>query len=158
MPRETLGVQQRFWTHVVKEPAGLTCFVWISALADDGYPRFWLPPNRVVRPHRWIYEQVTGVTLTPDDVIEHAVCDNPLCVRYTGDPRTDHLIRSTQAENAARMGAKGRGGGRKKWGVDRQAFAARSRRLRDAIRDGASAEEVALIIARGISPDAPTLF
>lgn len=148
----------RFHSKFLKEPAGLTCWVWTKALADDGYGRFWIGPGWVVRPHRFAYEIHANTTLHPDQVIEHRVCDNPLCVRYAGDPATDHLVLSTQADNAAQMGSKGRGGGRKKYGVDRAQFAARSRRLRDAILTGASPEEVALIIATKDQPGEPTLF
>lgn len=148
----------RFWSKVIREPAGLTCWVWCSAIADDGYGRYWVAPGRVVRPNRFAYEIATGTTLRPDQVVEHKHCDNPICVRYVGDPATDHLLLSTQADNVARMAAKGRGGGRKKWGVDRATFAARSRRLRDAILTGASAEEVALILATNDHPGHATLF
>jgi hypothetical protein len=147
----------RFWSYVVREPAGLSCWIWTGAVADDGYGRFWLGQT-VVRPHRFAWLIATGEQLDPGEVIEHVACDNPICVRVEGNPATDHLERSTQAANAARMGRKGRGGGRNHWrGIDRATFAEQSHRLRDAIRDNRSADEVARIIS-GETNTQPGLF
>jgi hypothetical protein len=42
-------------------------------------------------------------------VIEHVVCDNPVCVQAHPDPQVGHIWPSTQSENLHRMQAKGRG-------------------------------------------------
>lgn len=132
----------RFWGRVVRGPSDRSCWIWTGAIADDAYGRFWVNihgKGRVLRPHRFAYIAATGEHLTEHDVIEHLVCDNPICVRFDGT-ELDHLARSTQAANLARMGQRGRGGGDPltyRWrSTDRASLAARSRRLRDAVRDG----------------------
>lgn len=47
--------------------------------------------ERVVRPHRYAAALVLGLTLSPSDVVEHEVCDNPVCVRAEPDPVTGHV-------------------------------------------------------------------
>lgn len=42
--------------------------------------------------HRYVYEQETGIDLTPDILIRHT-CDNPPCVNI------DHLIEGTDLDN-----------------------------------------------------------
>lgn len=138
----------RFWSHVVKGPNERDCWIWTGAISDDGYGRFWLGAEhrpRVMRPSRYVYELVTGERLTSAQVVEHETCDNPICVRFAGEPG-DHLLKSTQAANLARMGERQRGGGH--WmayrfrSSDRASLAARSRRLRDAVKDGWDVERI----------------
>jgi hypothetical protein len=139
---------ERFWSYVVRGPHERDCWIWTGAIADDGYGRFWVSaqPSRVVAPHRFVVELVTGRPLDEGQIVEHAVCDNPICVRFAAThqdqvaPDADHLMVSTQAANLARMGRLGRGGGAwstYRWrSTDRASLAARSRRLRDAVRGG----------------------
>lgn len=147
---------ERFLSHVVKGPAAGDCWLWVGAIADDGYGRFWLD-GRTLRPHRYVVDLVTPGVLTAESVVEH-LCDNPICVRYAGDPSSDHLAVSTQAANLARMAALGRGGGssamRRFRGLDRRAQAERSRRLRDAAREGWNREAINAALAG----DQPGLF
>jgi hypothetical protein len=45
----------RFWRHVVKGPGERDCWIWVGAIGDDGYGRFWTTRDgraRVLRPHR----------------------------------------------------------------------------------------------------------
>jgi hypothetical protein len=127
---------------VVKGPATADCWLWVGAIADDGYGRFWISRDghgRAVRPHRYALALALDGPLEDDVVAEHAVCDNPICVRVDGT-RHDHVLASTQLDNLRRMGARGRGGGswwRWRWqGTDRASIAARSRALRAAVIDG----------------------
>lgn len=140
-----IDVETRFWRRVVKGPGARDCWIWTGAIADDAYGRFWLGDGKVVRPHRLVYELVTGTPLGPTDIIEHAVCDNPICVRFTGAavagvPGGDHLLKSNQGANLARMGQRRRGGGDpfqyRFRSTDRASLYARSLRLRDAVKDG----------------------
>jgi len=54
------------------------CWLWTGRCDKDGYGIFRVG-KRVVRAHRWAYEQVFGVTLDPKQCDCHE-CDNPLCV------------------------------------------------------------------------------
>ncbi len=141
-PAEHAAELARFWAKVVRGPDRRDCWLWVGAIADDGYGRFWLNRGgrqRAVRPHRYAVAVVHGITLGPADVVEHVVCDNPICVRAELDPATGHVWPS-QAANLARMGQRGRGGGvwwQWRWAsTDRASLAARSRAQRDAVRDG----------------------
>lgn len=70
-----------------------------------------------------------------------------------------HVVDGTQSQNLLDMGAKGRGGGRRQpglwYGPDRLARAARSRRLRDAVRGGWDEDAVRAAL---LDASAPTLF
>lgn len=142
--------EARSWRAVVKGPGRRDCWLWTGAIAEDGYGRFWVKfPGRAggtVRPHRFAFCVLFDVDLDAPAVVEHAVCDNPICVRVGGD-ELDHLIDSTQAANLRRMGERGRGGGAwigYRWrGTDRASLAARSRRLREAVKDGWDYERIA---------------
>ena len=134
---------ERFWAKVVRGPGERDCWIWTGAIADDGYGRFSIRRDgreRIVRPNRYAVAHVFGVVLGPDDVAEHAVCDNPVCVRTELDPVTGHIWPSTQAANLARMGQRARGGGswwQWRWSsTDRATLAARSRAQREAVRHG----------------------
>ncbi|MEU2004675.1 hypothetical protein ACH47B_27105 [Rhodococcus sp. NPDC019627] len=153
----------RFESFVVRGPRATDCWLWRGAVADDSYARFWLMRGgrqRVVRPHRYALSLELGRPLTDDEVALHEVCDNPICVRASsqalGPP---HVVLGTQAQNLAGMGAKGRGGGRGQtwrwYGPDRSARVARSRALRDAVRDGWNDDAVQAALRMS---DEPTLF
>ena len=146
-PGEHAGEVARFRAKVVQGPDLRDCAVWVGAIADDGYGRFAIRRDgreRVVRPHRYAAALVLGVVLGPDDVVEHVVCDNPVCVRAELDPATGHVWPSTQAANLRRMGQRGRGGGawwQWRWSAtDRATLAARSRAQREAVRHGWDAD------------------
>jgi len=131
----------RFTTFVLRGPGEHDCWLWRGCVADDGAGRFWLNRNgvhRVVRPHRYALALAPHLTLGDGDVAMHDVCDLPLCVR--AEATGGHIVVGTQSDNLTRMGHTGRGGGRghpRRWyGPDRAARAARSRALRDAVRNG----------------------
>jgi len=147
----------RFWRKVVRGP-GSGCWIWTGAIGDDGYGSFSIrrpildrhgravvnletgrPMARehVVSAPRFAVAAALGVRLGESDIAEHAVCDEPICVRaHEGvlDGGLAHVVMSTQRENLATMGRRGRGGGTPRpWrghGPDRAARAARSRALR----------------------------
>nr|WP_287454452.1 hypothetical protein [Rhodococcus sp. (in: high G+C Gram-positive bacteria)] len=156
----------RFERYIVRGPHVDSCAIWVGAVADDGYGRFWLMRDgrqRVVRPHRYALARALGVPLT-DEVTALHLCDNPICVRVTLDEDTRvggvrHVVDGTQSQNLLDMGAKGRGGGRRQrglwYGPDRNARAARSRRLRDAVRGGWDEDAVRAAL---LGASAPTLF
>lgn len=165
---EALGVGgpqevARFERFVVRGPFESSCAIWAGAVSDDGYGRFWLVRGgrqRVVRPHRYALALTLGESLT-DAVTAMHMCDNPICCRPTldGTDQVRHVVDGTQSANLLEMAAKGRGGGRRQrglwFGPDRAARAARSRRLRDAVRGG---WDEAAVQAALLDSDTPTLF
>jgi hypothetical protein len=101
----------RFYGHVVKGPASVDCWLWVGAIADDGYGRFWIGRDsygRVVRPHRYALALALDGPLEDDVVAEHAVCDNPICVRADGT-RHDHVRAFDAAGQPAADGCAGEG-------------------------------------------------
>lgn len=149
----------RFWRKVVRGP-GTACWYWTGAIGDDGYGNFSvrrpvldgagrpmmdltrgrpLMREHMVSAPRYAVAASLGVTLTQRDVAEHAVCDEPICVRaHDGlvDGGLSHVVLSTQAENLASMGRRGRGGGSPRpWGGlgHRAVRVARSRALREVV-------------------------
>ena len=66
------------------------CLIWTGAVKDTGYGAMW-DGQRVVRPHRWIYEQANG-TIPESADIDH-ICGNRLCTEIT------HLRVATRKQN-----------------------------------------------------------
>lgn len=157
------GEIERFWRFVVKGPLVSDCWIWVGAIADDGYGRFWVgrPDGpAVVRAHRYAYALAHGC-IGDDEVGEHRVCDNPVCVKATTE-RDTHILAGGHAENMASMGRKGRGGGGRLrgWGrLDKAGRAARSRALRSAVVDGWDAPAVTRALGRPVvGSDGSALF
>lgn len=51
-------VEERFMSHVVKGDTPGACWIWIGAIGDDGYGRFWMRDDvtgedKMLRPHRF---------------------------------------------------------------------------------------------------------
>jgi hypothetical protein len=94
-------------------------------------------------------------------VIEHVVCDSPICVQAHPDPLVGHIWPSTQSENLRRMQAKGRREHRwwlRRWsGLGRAERAERSRQLAAAVRDGWDDTAVRAVLLR-IDPAQTALF
>jgi hypothetical protein len=152
----------RFWAKVVRGP-GAACWVWTSAIGDDGYGSFAvrrpvldalgrparapasgrvLMREHVVSAPRYALAAMLGTPLAAGVVAEHAVCDEPICVRAHAavvDGGLSHVVASTQALNLSTMGRRGRGGGMARWSVTRgpgrAAMAARSRAIRNVVRE-----------------------
>jgi hypothetical protein len=84
---------QRFWGKVNKAPSG--CWLWTSAIDDNGYPVFWVDEkHRAARAYRLSYEALVGPI--PDGLTLDHLCRVKLCV----NPR--HLDPCTKGENAKR--------------------------------------------------------
>ena len=145
----------RFWSRVVKGPRETDCWLWAgggtAAIADDGYGRFWVSREgrqRVLRPHRVAWALAEGASIDLPPVVEHVVCDNPICVRAEGT-LLDHLEGSTQAANLSRIAQHGRGGARgyRSRMFGREAMYRRSLALRAAVADGWDDERIARALA-----------
>lgn len=106
-PRESA----RFWEKVIKGPGPSACWIWIGAIGDDGYGRFWTQTpggdQRMLRAHRAAAEIIYGVEAITDQLVTH-LCDNPLCVRAEKGT-TGHLFIGTHAENMIEREYRGRG-------------------------------------------------
>jgi hypothetical protein len=141
----------RFRSKVV-ETAG--CHIWVGAIADDGYGRFWDPSrvadqvSSVVRVSRWVWAAHNG----PIDsrlVVMHD-CDLQLCARE------DHLLLGTQADNLAMAVRRDRAGGPHRWGrADRRGQYRQSLAVRTAVLHALRAgvtdrDELACIVAATI--------
>lgn len=156
---------KRFYRRVVFGP-GEHCAIWTGSISHDGYGTFSVTRHgseRTVKAHRFADAYQLGVPVEFGQVIEHAVCDNPICVKAHPDPDVGHLWPSTQAENLRRMAAKGRGGGRPWWirrwsGLARHERAERSRALAAAVRDGGWDEARVRAVLMTIDPTQIALF
>lgn len=146
----------RFWSHVVKGPRETDCWIWTGAIGDDAYGRYWVRTEscshqmqqRVLRPHRVAWALAEGVSIDQPPVVEHVVCDNPICVRADGT-LFDHLEGSTQAANLSRIAQHGRRGARgyRSRMLSREAMYRRSLALRAAVADGWDDERIARALA-----------
>lgn len=154
----------RFEAKVVKGP-GAHCSLWRGAVADDGYGRFSITRNgieRTVKPHRYAVAYKLGLPIEFGEVVEHVVCDNPICCRADPHPKIGHIWPSTQGDNLRRMASRGRGGGRRWWvrrwsGLSRPERAERSRALAAAVRNGWDEAAVRAVLLT-INPAQPALF
>jgi hypothetical protein len=150
--RLTADEIDRFWSHVVKGPRETDCWLWArGAIGDDGYGRFWVSregKQRVLRPHRVAWALAEGTSIDDPPVVEHVVCDNPICVRADGT-LLDHLEGSTQGRNLSRIAQHGRSGPRGYRGrmLGREAMYRRSLALRAAVVDGWDEERIARALA-----------
>ncbi|MCZ9634938.1 hypothetical protein [Rhodococcus sp. BH5] len=103
-----------------------------------------------MRPHRYALMLELVRPLLDSEFAIHEVCDNPICVRVSESSGRPHVVLGTQSQNLAGMSAKGRGGGRgQSWqwyGPDRAARVARSRALREALRNGWDADAVQAVL------------
>jgi hypothetical protein len=145
------------------DPTAMTCAIWTKAIGDDGYGRFSITRDGreyTVKPHRYAAALYLGVPVLAGQVIEHVVCDNPICTHVNPDPLVGHLWPSTQSENLRRMYAKQR---RTRWwvrrwsGLARAERAQRSRQLAAAVRDGWDDAAVRAVLLQ-IDPAQTTLF
>lgn len=154
----------RFLRKVVKGPEPDDCWIWVGAIADDGYGRFALTrPDRprrqqMVRPQRLLFEHVTGRHLHADETLLHA-CDVPICVHATGGADShlyvgDTTMNMRDREHKQRAG-RGRAGMR---GISRKLLAERSRQLRTLILEHDWDDDAIAAILAGNTPDDPRLF
>jgi len=138
-----------------RAPNAADCWIWTGAIGDDGYGRFWAvfgsdatARPRVVRPHRLAWALAEGLSIDVPPVVEHVVCDNPICVRADGT-LLDHLEGSTQSANLARIALRGRRGatGYRSRMRGKEAMYRRSLALRAAVADGWDEDRIARALA-----------
>lgn len=151
----------RFFQKVIKGPDPAHCWIWVGAIADDGYGRFAIRRNgreKMTRPQRLRFEHVTGVTLRPEVTLLHD-CDIPICVHATAGADS-HLFEGDlgmnmrDREQKHRTG-RGRVGMR---GISRVQLAERSRALRAVILEhGWDRDAIAAVVA-GVRPETERLF
>lgn len=85
-----------FWANVNKDdPSG--CWLWIGTPFRDGYGAFRTADGRLLRASIAALELVYGRVEGRPWALHH--CDNPPCVKVTGDPATDHLYWGTPSQN-----------------------------------------------------------
>ncbi|MBD8519173.1 hypothetical protein [Plantibacter sp. CFBP 8804] len=155
------GELGRFWSHVVCGPEVTDCWFWVGAIADDGYGRFALRRDgreRMVRPHRVMFEHVTGAELTSSVPLMHE-CDIPICVHAAVDAGS-HLSIGSQSLNMLDREHKGRAGrgGLGMRGLSRRVLTERSRRLRAVVlAAGWDRAAIAAVLA-DVPVDHPRLF
>ena len=118
--------ERRFWSKVIRGPRPEHCWIWVGAIADDGYGRFYLDgasvrPTATASPCTW---------RSPHHQLPELMheCDVPLCVNPRhlgmGDRRSNMVDRERKLRSANGSGLRFRG-------LPRAAMAARSRALRD---------------------------
>jgi len=72
------------------------CHFWVGGIADDGYGRIAVGGGRVVRAHRWAWEQAYGPV--PDGLMVMHGCDETSCVNAV-----ECLLLGDQAANLEQM-------------------------------------------------------
>lgn len=76
------------------------CWLYAGIINDDGYGKFNLGQGRgEVKAHRWLYQELTGKTLTRATQLDHT-CEVPHCVRPS------HLLEVSQALHNAHTAAR----------------------------------------------------
>lgn len=143
----------RFWSKVIRGPLPKDCWIWVGAIADDGYGRFYLE-GASVRPHRYSLAQHLAAAHRNLPELMHE-CDIPLCVNPThlavGDRHSNMIDRQRKRRASNGSGLRFRG-------LPRAAMAARSRTLRDdLLAHGWDAQRIHAI-NNGAGLEAPTLF
>jgi hypothetical protein len=146
-------VERRFWSKVIRGPRPEHCWIWVGAIADDGYGRFHLEGGSV-RPHRYSLALDLGLAHAQLPELMHE-CDVPLCVNPRhlgmGDRQSNMVDRQRKLRSANGSGLRFRG-------LPRAAMAARSRALRDdLLAHGWDAQRIHAINA-GSRVEDPTLF
>ena len=103
--------EKRFWEKVIKGPTENACWIWVGAIGDDGYGRFWTQTpgsgQRMLRAHRAAAEIIYGREEITGRLVTH-LCDNPLCVRAELEG-AGHLFIGNHAENMTEREHRGRG-------------------------------------------------
>lgn len=151
----------RFFSHVIKGPDPDDCWFWVGAIADDGYGRFSIRRDgkeRMVRPHRHLFEHVTGQPLSSNRMLLHR-CDIPLCA-HAGAGADSHVFVGTQSGNMLDRAQKNRAGrdALHMRGLSRQQLASRSRALRTALLEYGWDREIIAAVLADVPPGHPALF
>ena len=135
----------RYSRKVVIIPEPPECHIWIGAIADDGYGRYW-HSGIVERVHRYAYRQHHGA-LDANTVVRHR-CDEPLCVNPA------HLEAGTRSANRNDSTERGRQGKRRRieGNYDLRGHYQRSLAIREALRAGWNAEAWRSALSAGRPP------
>lgn len=98
--RQKVPASIRFQKRLKNQPDG--CIIFIGAIDPGtiGYGRFHVSANKIVRAHKFAWEQAKGPV--PDGLILKHSCHNPRCCNI------GHMSLGTRAENNAEMHAAGR--------------------------------------------------
>lgn len=158
-------IERRFWSKVVKGQDPSDCWIWIGAIGDDGYGRFWTSPangeQKMIRAHRYALALVHGGLEAIEAYEACHICDNPICVRSeTGDG--SHVYVGTRESNMFDRAARGRHNRQPAAEFFRyeskKERAPKARALRDlVIEHGYDREEIKSLLL-GLSRDQGTLF
>lgn len=154
---------ERFSSHVLRGPRNNSCWIWLGAVSDDGYGRFWIKTpqgQKAVAAHRFALGLVHGGINEIEGRTSLHHCDVPLCVRATDDP-TSHLVLGTRSDNMVDRARKGRlpSAAAIKWRyLTRTERAAQSRHLRDELKSHGWREDIIRELVYGIDRGHPTLF
>lgn len=158
-----LSDADRFASYVLHGPRADSCWIWLGAISDDGYGRFWIKTpqgQKAVGAHRFALGLVHGGIDEIEGRTSLHDCDVPLCVRATDDPAS-HLFLGTRSDNMADRARRGRlpSAAAIKWRhLTRTQRAAQSRRLRDELRSRGWQDDVVRELMYGIDRGHPTLF
>ena len=151
--------EKRFWEKVIKGPTENACWIWVGAIGDDGYGRFWTQTEdgtqRMLRAHRAAAEIIHGLEEISGHLVTH-LCDNPLCVRAELDG-AGHLFIGTHAENMAEREVRGRSNLHTEWVAAARAAAARLLRAHT-LTHGYEQRQVDELIRGIIMPGQQPLF
>lgn len=155
------SIEERFFSHVVKGSLVHHCWLWCSAIGDDGYGRLWVKDpvtgqQRVFRAHRFAMQLVAGRELETGEYVLHH-CDNPLCVKATDD-EASHVRLGNHSLNMGERSARGRSNLQALRTGSKKERATAARSVRDAVLAyGYNHERVQRFI-RELDEDQGTLF
>ncbi|SEP53952.1 hypothetical protein [Amycolatopsis saalfeldensis] len=170
-PVEHAGDIARFRAKMAHPPrlpdgsANPMCWIWTGAITDS-YGQFSIVRGGFaysIKAHKFAAAWLLGIPVPRGEradrsggirrVVEHAVCDNPICVKANPDPKVGHIWPSTQRENLARGGQRKRVGGSnwfiRRWSkLSKHERDERSRQLRAAVIDGWDEARVREVLLR----------
>lgn len=154
-----MDATERFDKRVIKSKDIAGCWVWVGALGDDGYGRFWLKDSatgrqKVYRAHRFALQVALGFSDAQMNLV-HVLhrCDNPLCVRATDGSDShlvvgDHELNMQDRANRRRQVVHG----------NRKVHVQKARELRDAIKANGYDQRLVSQFVLGLHPEQQTLF
>lgn len=154
--------RERFDSFIIKGEQPHHCWLWVGAVGDDGYGRFWVKSEdgsqRVYRAHRYAMTEHLNREIAPDEYVLHR-CDNPLCVKVSGDD-SSHLWLGTHALNMAERAERGRSNFQalRFSAGEKKVRAEAARVLRDATKEHGYNHELVQRFVRELDDGQETLF
>lgn len=76
MPKTT---EQRFFDKIPSTLKDSQCWIWQGAVKSSGYGNFYVPPNKYVGAHVFMYEHYYAESVPKGMQVQHS-CHNKLCV------------------------------------------------------------------------------